>query len=83
MNLSVGKHQTWGEGFPVLLDSIILAMLERFLIFNLAPPPPGGPGGGSGLPFPKGIRGLGPIPARIREGNLFVICMLALSAAGS
>ncbi len=44
--------------------------LKTFRIFILAPPPPGGSGGGSGLSFSQGIRGFGPIPARI-QGVIF------------
>ncbi len=43
---------------------------KMIFVFFLSPLPPGGPGEGPGCHVPKGIGGLGPIPARIR-GKLF------------
>ncbi len=48
----------------------------------LSPLPPGGSGEGPDCQFPKGIEVFGPIPTRIREGNLFCILILVLSTAG-
>ncbi len=43
---------------------------------------PGGPGGGPDWHPPQEIGGFRPIPARIRVPKMFLIFILALSAAG-
>ena len=45
---------------------LVPAVFEDAFYFVLVPPPPGGPGEGPDCHFPKGIVGLGRIPARIR-----------------
>ncbi len=59
-----------------------LAVQKTILNFVIGHPPPGHPGGGSVLPFSEGSQRCwadsGPDPG----GSIFVICMLALSAAG-
>ncbi len=45
---------------PRLSRPLVLAVLQRTLNLVLRPPPPGGPGVGSGLRFYLGVRGFGP-----------------------
>ncbi len=45
--------------------------LRLIFICFLVPLPPGGPGDGPGCHLPEDIWVLGPIPARIRGGNLY------------
>ncbi len=73
------------EAFGIGADrphSTQLYLRTRFILFSY-PLPPGGPGKGPDCPFPSEIGGFGPIPAQVRGENLFLIFILALSAAGS
>ncbi len=53
--------------FRVVITNIQhhLVVLKTMFVCVLGPPPPGGPGGGSGLSVSE-IEGFGPIPARTR-----------------
>ncbi len=60
-----------------------LAVPRNVFNFILGPPSPGGvPWEGPDCHFPKGIDDFGPIPAQIRGKFVFVIFIMALSAAG-
>jgi hypothetical protein len=77
-----GPRVVTGTGKPApRVYLVILAVLETIFDFVLGPPPPGGPGGGSGLTFSRGNQWFlvdsGPDPG----GNVFLIFILALSAA--
>ncbi len=64
-------HWPAGQAVPQLY-------LPTFFILFLSPPPPGGPGEGPDCQVRKVIVGFGPIPVRIRVGNLlFILIFLA------
>ncbi len=57
------------------------AVLKTKFKFVLGPPIPGGPGGGSGRPFPSGDHVFWADSSPDPGGNIFFILMLALSTA--
>ncbi len=59
------------------------AVLETILIFFLAPIPPGGPEGGSGLSSSSGVPWFWADSGPDQGSNVFVILVLVLSAARS
>ncbi len=71
-NKRSSKQILWG-GQLYLMTLVILFLSPLPLLVS---------GVGSGLLFPQEIGRLGPIPARIRGGNIFSILILALSTAG-
>ncbi len=58
-------------GLPDVWAPIGLVVLNTIFNCVLGPPPLGGPGGGSGVPFFLGDVVIGPIPAQIRGLYLF------------
>ncbi len=71
-------------GIPVMADlvvTIVLVALKNIFIFDFGSPSHGGPGEGPDCHSLREIKGFGPILARIPGLIIFLILILALSAA--